>query len=114
MAEKNILLKELKGQIISVTLFNTDNMRHENYNLRFLDTDKAVIKVEDYGHNIHYFPLNAMPKIEKADKENEQKFLDYENELKANPDFKGDYEEDKGYTVIKSKKRFLKQYEKIR
>ena len=102
------MIKDLIGKIIIIGGYNFIEGRIAQNNVKLLDVDNNVLKIEVVDGNIIYKPLYSITSIEISDKENIEKFYRYAREIKENPNFTGDdneFVEDKGYKFIKKKKR---------
>jgi len=98
------LLKELKGKICEFTwdIFDIDNGEVAILE----DFDYNLIKIRTCLGYSYLLPYSGVMRIAEANPENVEKYLDYVEKAKNDPSFQGDYKkEDKGYIVIKRKRK---------
>lgn len=100
------ILKKWINKVIGIEHFSEQEgkaIRGAQYYL-LLDTDSNGVYIKDFANTEFYLTFSAILIIYPPEKEGNEKFFDYSNKYKNNPDFKGDTEgKDKGYHVIKSK-----------
>ena len=98
------LLEEYKGKVIGIYGFDFDEMKNAGVNLKLLDCDTTILKLQKINGNIMLKPISSIIEINPPDDEETKKFYEYVKKFKNDPDFEGDVP-DKGYKLIKRKKR---------
>jgi len=95
-------LKENKNKVVAIT-FNCSPT--EGQIMYLSDFDDISLKLLNTRNHIVYIPISAILYINKPEYDEIEKFKDYCKKFKENPDFRGDSDLDKGYTIIRGKSR---------
>ncbi len=107
-----MIIDKWKNKIVIVEFISFNDERETNdiyiQNFLLLDVDVSGALFKSSISDVEfYLPFNSIQDIHLANKENIDKYWDYRGKSKADPDFKGDIEEDrdKGYIFIKKGRR---------
>ena len=102
MMRKNKFLKKLRGKVIGLLT----NGMEKGQLVILIDFDSLLLKVMNSRSEISYIPFFCLIDISEADKEEIDKFHDYQEKFKLDPTFLGDEEDNKGYTIIKRRPKY--------
>ena len=103
--KNKLILKKWIGKII--VLCNISDETQKLFLLKEIDKNGILIETS-FRDEIYIFKA-AISMILLSDKDGIEKFYNYREKKDLNPDFEGDFKEDKGYTTIRKGRRSEKE-----